>query len=383
MRNKAHKLQQIATITPLSHKMAPIAKSKSNSKTNEALDKVLLQHCLSPYRNQSASYLAKTGQITPEQKRQAYNRLDYFIKLEKKDLNGFLELCNYHKLDASRITPRKVNFEESLKPIKIEKMPAGTWAGNELGEIITTYLDDGLLFVYVWIDSKLDENILKIEVKENGMGAVMKKKVPKPTDAEEALSMFDWAKDKKNYVVKAFDAQLHELKRDIDANNEWKPIDILVTSEEVIRSFVDIDGKPTNEIKFKADKDGRKTCAFFLKTLRSHESVPKAATFVNAASTYKSTTKNGVHVGVRMDLEVPNDAADDSSYSVSDSQVEEVRAEMDEKFDKISRENQDLKNELKNEISKLTTDFGTALRQIMENVQQPAGPVVPDPAVSY
>ena len=371
-------------------------KTKSNIKTDDELDSILLQHLVSPFSFATVTHLQKEGLVevsSPQHKKKIANRLLRLRKFQESDPEEFALLCALHKLDIAddrnttfgvdkrnnvEATYAFANQSPIVKERPTPRMTASS-SQDELGNKIVLYLDDGLICCIYWIDSKLDDAILKIEIAEDGSGAIMKKKTPKPKDAKTILSMYSWSNNRDNFVVKALDSKLRSLKKEVTPSNEWKPTQIVKTNEEIIRSFVDIEGNITNDVQFKT-VEGRRVCVFFMKTLRSHESVPpKAAKFVN---------HDGVHAGIRVDRSTKMSDEDDddeySEYSVAASQLDNVKSEMEEKMGQLATNLQAENQQLKQQIGQLDSNMNNvngnlghimSFLQKMQNGEQQQAPV--------
>jgi hypothetical protein len=209
-----------------------------------------------------------------------------------------------------------------------------------LGEIIRLDLPNGTVFCTAWVDARLDKDYLRIVIAEDGKSVLQKMKAPQPQTASDLLAMYDWGNDKRNMVVKALNAKLLKMKKQVNPMNERRTSVLLALDEEVLRYFVDIDGNKTNRVEYVTDHDGRQRISFFLKTVGSHEEVPQAATFVGGA-----TRRNGM------------DCDDFDEETVED----EVRAEMDQKLkllaDHLQTQNQAMQKEVSNNVQHMMKDF--------------------------
>jgi hypothetical protein len=158
-------------------------------------------------------------------------------------------------------------------------------ASNELGDKIICYLPGGLVFFVIWIDSKLDERIMEVKVTEDGMGVVGRKKKPCPNSGGHIIdSMYSWAGDGSNFVVKQLDDEVNRLKEQVMTNGaEWSEELICVLREECLTDFVDIRGNPSGMVQYKQDSMGRQQVCFFLKTAKMQKKVAKAAVFETRA----------------------------------------------------------------------------------------------------
>ena len=367
--------------------------SRTNNKSTTKLDKVLLQHLLSPDRVESVSFLEKNGLISldsPESKKKAKNRLAYLKHIqESEEFTVFIELCKAHNLDSSNIIKqRKIDFEDDSvsfgssdeEDYEVEQAQAVTrkikntamqqnMSYEEPGKIISIYLPNGIIFGTAWV-ATLDPNIFEIVIAEDGMSVLQKTKTPDPKSAKELLvSMYDWASDENNMVVQHLNAVLKRLHKELTPSKKWDTRVLMRTQEEVIREFVDINGKPTSHIPHTIDADGRQRICFFLKTLRAHEQVPRPAKFVgfNGASPRTFDT-------------------DDDDISLDDScshgNAASVQAEVDGKLNKMAADIQDHASMMRTEIR---ADVQSMMKQFMEQMQfQMHGPsVMPDQPNSY
>jgi hypothetical protein len=265
------------------------------------MDKVLLQHLISPDQAESVSFLEKNGLISfgsPESKQKTKNRLAYLKRIqESEDFTVFIDLCKAHNLDSSNIVKQtKIQFEDDSvsfgssdeEDYEVEQAPTvsrkimnTTMKQNELGKVIAIDFPNGLIYCSVWVDGKLDPNRLKIVVSEDGMSVLKKTKTPEPKSAEEFVSMHhDWASDERYMAVQFLNAEFKRLKKKLTPSTTWNTKVLMRTQEEVIREFVDIKGKPTNHIHHMVDADGRQRISFFLKSLSAYVQVPRPAKFV-------------------------------------------------------------------------------------------------------
>jgi hypothetical protein len=138
--------------------------------------------------------------------------------------------------------------------------------------------------------------MLEIVVAEDGMSVLKKTKTPEPKSAKELLSMYDWASDENNFFVLQLNAELKRLKKELTPSTQWDTKVLMRTQEEVIREFVDINGKPTNHIHHMVDADGRQRICFFLKTLRDYVQVPRPAKFVGFSGATDGRASNHLRV---------------------------------------------------------------------------------------
>jgi hypothetical protein len=369
--------------------------SRTNNKSATKLDKVLLQHLLSLDRLESVSFLEKNGLISfdsPESKKKAKNRLAYLKRIqESEEFTVFIELCKANNIDSSNlIKQRNIDFEDDSvsfgssdeeEDYEVEQAQTVTrkikntamqqnMSYEEPGKIISIYLPNGIIFGTAWV-ATLDPNIFEIVIAEDGMSVLQKTKTPDPESAKELLvSMYNWASDENNMVVQHLNAVLKRLRKELTPATKWDTRVLMKTQEEVIREFVDINGKPTSHIPHTIDADGRQRICFFLKTLKAHEQVPRPAKFVgvNGASTRTTDTNDD---DISLD--------DSSSYGNAAS----VQAEVDLKLNKMAADIQDHANIMRNEIR---ADVQGMMKQFMEQMQVASvsqqGPM-PDQPNSY
>jgi hypothetical protein len=344
---------------------------------------------------ESVSFLEKNGLISfdsPESKKKAKNRLAYLKRIqESEEFTVFIELCKANNIDSSNlIKQRNIDFEDDSvsfgssdeeEDYEVEQAQTVTrkikntamqqnMSYEEPGKIISIYLPNGIIFGTAWV-ATLDPNIFEIVIAEDGMSVLQKTKTPDPESAKELLvSMYNWASDENNMVVQHLNAVLKRLRKELTPATKWDTRVLMKTQEEVIREFVDINGKPTSHIPHTIDADGRQRICFFLKTLKAHEQVPRPAKFVgvNGASTRTTDTNDD---DISLD--------DSSSYGNAAS----VQAEVDLKLNKMAADIQDHANIMRNEIR---ADVQGMMKQFMEQMQVASvsqqGPM-PDQPNSY
>jgi hypothetical protein len=179
-----------------------------------------------------------------------------------------------------------VNSYNTPTKAKNNKGSRTTYVGgdneNALGEKIVVYLPDGFVFVLLWVDARLDKDILQFIVSEDGKSIIQRKKKPLPTSASHMLQMvYGFARDPKHMVVAQVEAELLRLKAEARPNKEWDEQTIVVFNEEVLKTFYDHKGADTNQIQYHRDQaDGRQWISFFVKTLRAQDA-PKVGDFCN------------------------------------------------------------------------------------------------------
>jgi len=189
---------------------------------------------------------------------------------------------------------------------------------NELGKTLVVKMpDNGLHFAIVWVDSKLSN--LEFVVSEDGFSVLQRSKTPQPDSASDLLSHCTWASDPFHVVINSVNAELKMLKEKAQAKqkDQWTNSEVITLDEEVVRAFVDIHGNPTNSVGYNGNSDGRQIITFFLKTMEAHRTIPSKGNFTNSDSTKQGPT--GMEVG-------------DEDGSFCDESVQDVRSEMDEKF---------------------------------------------------
>jgi hypothetical protein len=355
--------------------------TRSNTKSTTKVDKALLQHLLSPDRLESISFLEKNGVVSfcsPESKQKAKNRLAYLKRIqESEDFTVFIELCKANNLDSLNLIKQKIEFEDDSdsfgssdeededEDIEVEQAPTRkiknismkpNMSYQELGKIISIDLPNGLIFCTAWVDAKLDPNILEIVVAEDGMSVLEKTKMPEPKSGSALVSMYGWASDENNMVVQSLNAVLKRLKKELTSSSKWDTKVLMRTQEEVMREFVDIDGKPTSHIPYMVDADGRQRICFFLKTLRAHEQIPQAAKFV--------AFNGGAHPRRAMHTDDDDISIDDS---FSDGNAASVHAEVDEKLNKMATDMQNHTSNMRNEIR---GDVENMMKQFIQQMHQ-------------
>ena len=126
--------------------------------------------------------------------------------------------------------------------------------------------------------------------------------------------MYDWCNDDNNVVVRHLNNAVKSLRKRIKDCDKWDSRTLINFNEEVIRKFVDINGKQTNEVKHITDDDGRQRISFFVKTVRMHDETPEEAKLVSC---------NGLM---------------DTSVEYDEETVGDVRAELDEKLNGMKDE---------------------------------------------
>jgi hypothetical protein len=110
--------------------------------------------------------------------------------------------------------------------------------GNALGEKVVVYLPDGYIFCVLWVDAKLDNNILQILVSEDGKKIIQRKKKPFPKSASQMLSqIYRFANDPKHMVVAHVESELNRLKVGAQPNKEWEEETIVDSKRRSSRFF--------------------------------------------------------------------------------------------------------------------------------------------------
>ena len=230
---------------------------------------------------------------------------------------------------------------------------------NELGDIIKLDLDDGLTFVILWVDTKLDSNLLQLVIAEDGLSVKMRTKKPCPPDATAMLNHYSWCHDKKNFVIKSLNAELKRLKMKTKPSEEWQETDVLFLQEQVIKKFVDIDGHPTNKVGFKTHASGRQTVTFFLKAVNAEEEAPSAATFSNVGgATSGNNGPSGMDIG----------GGDDDS--LEETVTESVRQEMDELRSAISNQHRQQMDSQRQQMEQHRQQMEFQQKQMEQQMQQ-------------
>ena len=265
----------------------------------------------------------------------------------------------------SHDTKNNINIDNNIADNNRNNMAVNR--SNKFGDIISISTPTGLIFTTVWVDTKLDPGILQIVISNDGRKVLKREKKPMPANSNEMLmGMYPWAQDKNNVVVAALNAEIKAVKKRETVATQWVETVLLDLPEECVRNMVNLNGDPTKEIKFKTDADGRQRIAFFLKTLRAHEDAPEAGTFSNcnvggAAGT--AGNPEGMDVG---------DDVDD--FSTIEETVDDVRAEMDTRFQTMAAEVQSHTSNIRSEIR---NDMENLFRQFMNsqaNQQPPTAP---------
>ena len=230
--------------------------------------------------------------------------------------------CAQDELIRDEFTVVKTNVEPRPQPPKQPVHPtcdrALPYKMNRLGEHMLVPLPKGLFFVCVWAECNLDN--IEFIISDDGYSVVQRTRKPSPTCASDLLQHYDWAQDCDNVVVSSVDDALLEIKR--DDPNQWKEVELVTLTKEVIRQFVDNRGRPLGEdvasVGHHTDKNGRKVVTFFLKTVDAHRTSPSKAKFGGLS---------GMNIS----------GSDDGSI-FDEETVEDVRAEMEELRNELSRQ---------------------------------------------
>ncbi len=250
-------------------------------------------------------------------------------------------------------TPKKTTRKEPVGRTKIEPVSATkpepirskSNKMNRLGDQILVVLPKGLFLVAVWVECNLDN--IEFIISEDGFSVIKRTKKPNPSNASDLLSHYSWARDSDNVVVSTLDDKLNEIKKN-DAV-EWKESELITLPKEVIRVFVDNRGRPLGDkeasVGHHTDTDGRKIVTFFLKTVDAHRTTPSKAKF-------SSSGPSGMTV-----------EEDDLSSSMYEETVEEVKAEMEDRFNDMARNMAD-------QISKLQAQNLEMQKRMFEQMQQ-------------
>ena len=60
----------------------------------------------------------------------------------------------------------------------------------------------------VWVDAKLDDNVLKVVISDYGRSVLKKMSTPEPDDASALLNgLYNWSNDATNFVVRSLGAR--------------------------------------------------------------------------------------------------------------------------------------------------------------------------------
>ena len=276
----------------------PKKAKRGNCKSNPHLDRILLNHLVSPDRHKGATFLNFDNEEDTEKAR---NRLQYLKRIRSRNFEDFVDICLAHKVDypfqiqdgkiqpidqfdiepsstfsiktKPKAAPASPIVDTSPQPVLTKQTASSTpiMTEDEMGKIITTKLENGLIFCTAWVDTKLDKNILKILVADDGMSVIQKTKKPEPQPASQMLSMYPWASDRSNGIIINMDAKMKRLRKLDSKKDKWVTKTLLQLDEEVMRKFVDIDGTLSNNVFHKRDDDGRQRVSFMLKSVQSHD----------------------------------------------------------------------------------------------------------------
>jgi len=231
---------------------------------------------------------------------------------------------------ACRIPTNKKNLESDMKA--------------KLGKKLIVPLPQGLIFCVVWVDSKLSN--MKVFVSKDGLSVISRQKVPSPNNAADLLSHCAWATNEEHVVVSSVNGILDAIKANQKPGEQdvYTESEIVSLEEEVIRTFVDVKGKPTRNIGFNVDDDGRQIITFFLKTAVAH-----AAT-TPAEGKFCNNGPGGSYVGGGSGDE------DEDNSMYGEETVEDVKADMDAKLDAVQ--------------SKMSEMFAQMFMQMQQQQQQ-------------
>jgi len=144
-----------------------------------------------------------------------------------------------------------------------------------------------MVFCLFWIDSILDDNILQVKVTSDGLGITKRSKKPAPESGSGLISsIYSWARDGANFVVKQLDEEVERLKTQVEYNilEELDEVEIAALREECLVDFYDVNGIRSGKIQYKQDELGRQFVSFFLKTASSQKKVAKAGVFESTST---------------------------------------------------------------------------------------------------
>lgn len=267
--------------------------TKKTQKLSVTTNQIIFEFLQSPERDFGFKYYQKEHNLNlPETKRQIKNRIDYLKNLQKDKPRKFSLLCqeferlNTTSSDSSskRHTEPEEYFEENATPTFVtsesttfETTDTMTTA-NELGELIMLYFECGLIFVNYWVDSNLSG--LELNIRDDGLGVVLKSKRPIAKQAYDVIPNYSWANDPKNFVVKGLETELEKLNHKFKKEASKEKV-ICEFKEKVSLSFYDVNGEKTNDVMHRQDNEGRQSISFFVKTVRSIKDTPTAGVFVS------------------------------------------------------------------------------------------------------
>ena len=274
-------------------------------------------------------------------------------------------LWNISKDDEVSST-RKVKTKTKQSPSQKQTM-------NVLGKHMVVPLPKGLCFVGVWAECNLSN--LEFIISEDGCSVIQRTKKPNPKDASSFLAHYPWSRDADNVVVSSVDDALQQLMRNQSSEKEmWTETELVSLDKEVIRVFVDNRGKPlvgenVPSVGHRTDEDGRKVITFFLKTVDAHRTSPAKAKFAG------NTHPSGMNIG-----------GDEEGSMFAEETVDDVRAEMDERFDEVQTAMQKMMMQQQQTIQQQMQSMMAFMQQMQQQPhpqeQQSAGPIFPDNAES-
>jgi hypothetical protein len=234
------------------------------------------------------------------------NRLNYLKRIQTSNFQSFIDLCFAHDVDPSSLELRRTDFDsasfsddsdsstevsdddndEIFYKQSLNKAPSKQTSkmeeNNDVGELIVIKLPNGLYFVKAWVDSKLDSGILEIVVHDSGRKVMKRSK--KPTAKKSASNMllemgYSWAGDRNHLVVASLEAELKKIQRYREIKkDDWQETTLCSLDEEVVKGFVDVNGRLINQVDHGLDEDGRQRISFFLITVRVNN-MPAPAVF--------------------------------------------------------------------------------------------------------
>lgn len=207
------------------------------------------------------------------------------------------------------------------------------------------------MFVAVWVDSKLTN--LDVMFGDDGHLVKMKSRLPNPQGASYLLSHYPWSSDPDNVVVSTVEDILSQLtSKQAHPPIEWTEKEIVTSDEELLKAFVDNRGNPIpmtkQNIGHKTDDEGRQIITFFLKTLKAHQA-QQAAPRGNFASTKSSTNNNPLG----MDIGGDDGEADEFDESINEETVEDIRADMDDRFSDMSNRMQQSQVQMQQQLASM------------------------------
>ena len=261
---------------------------RSNRKgLDELVDKAIVSHLISPFRFEGIGFFLRQNSIQPSNKaeyKKILNRLRYLKKIQQEDNQSFIDLCIQYNLQAPSSKPAtppatkssKGPVVDTIQPPSTTKTPKPTMSKtiveNEIGDSIVLKLTSGLYFVLLWIDTKLDTDMVELKVSDNGKMIIKRTKKPTDDSALKLLRDLGYGFDRKHVVTANLQDELDRLNK--ARTEEWDEECLIVMDEEVVREFVDEDGTPTKRIGYSPDADGRYRVSFFLQSVKYNTGTP-------------------------------------------------------------------------------------------------------------